>query len=148
MPQELRRRGWFSLLVILEQTVVAKGLAGRYVEIFDYFDKLLDVRWQCYVLPYRVFNKDQIVPRVAVVENKRLRHALSVVRAKQEQKLEVKIMTNSEKIGYKKLPHTSYGRGHEPFKSPIEIAGVRCKRNPIAEAIARSFHMECVAPKR
>jgi hypothetical protein len=74
------------------------------VEIFDYFDKPLEVRWQGYVLPFRVFNQDQIVRPAEVVENKRLRHALSVVRAKQEQKLEVKIMTNSEKIGYKKRP--------------------------------------------
>ena len=90
--------------IILEQTEVTKGLAGRYVEIFDYFDRPLEVRWQGYVLPFRVFNKDQIVRPAEVVENKRLRHALSVVRAKQEQKLEVKIMTNSEKIGYKKRP--------------------------------------------
>jgi hypothetical protein len=99
--------------IILEQTEVAKGLAGRYVEIFDYFDKPLEVRWQGYVLPFRVFNKDQIVRPAEVVENKRLRHALSVVRAKQEQKLEVKIMTNSEKIGYKKRPRLSYGQDFE-----------------------------------
>lgn len=81
--------------IILEQTEVAKGLAGRYVEIFDHFDKPLEVRWQGYVLPFRVFNKDQIVRPGEVVENKRLRHALSVVRAKQEKKLEVRIMTTS-----------------------------------------------------
>jgi hypothetical protein len=46
--------------IILEQTEVAKGLAGHYVEIFDHFDKSLEVRWQGHVLPYRVFNKDQI----------------------------------------------------------------------------------------
>lgn len=110
--------------IILEQTEVAKGLVGRYVEIFDYFDKTLEVRWQGHILPYRVFNKDQIVRPAAVVENKRLRHALSVVRTKQEQKLAVKIMTNSEKIGYKKRPRPSYGTGYEPTKSTIETAGV------------------------
>ncbi|HMF54414.1 MAG TPA: hypothetical protein VK593_08700, partial [Edaphobacter sp.] len=95
--------------IILEQTEVAKGLGGHYVEIYDYFDKPLEVRWQGHVLPYRVFNKDQTVRPAAIVENKRLRHALSVVRAKQEQKLEVKIMTNSEKVGYKKHPRPAYG---------------------------------------
>jgi hypothetical protein len=99
--------------IILEQTAVAKGLAGRYVEIFDHFDKRLEVRWQGYVLPFRVFNKDQVVRPAEVVENKRLRYALSVVRKKQEQKLEVKIMTNSEKIGYKKRPRPSYGQDFE-----------------------------------
>jgi transposase len=97
------------LQIILEQTEVAKDLGGRYVEIYDYFDKPLEVRWQGHVLPYRVFNKDQTVAPAAIVENKRLRHALSVVRTKQEQTLEVKIMTNSEKVGYKKRPRPAYG---------------------------------------
>jgi hypothetical protein len=90
--------------IILEQTEIAKGLAGRYVEIYDYFDRPVEVRWQGHVLPYRVFNKDQRVSPAAIVENKRLRHALAVVKAKQEQDKPITIMNNSEKIGYKKRP--------------------------------------------
>ena len=99
--------------IILEQTEVAKGLAGRYVEIYDYFDKPYEVRWQGHVLPYRVFNKDQTVRPAAIVENKRLRHALAVVKAKQEHRLDVKIMTNSEKVAYKKRPRPIYGPDFE-----------------------------------
>lgn len=109
--------------IILEQTEVAKGLVGRYVEIYDYFEKALEVRWRGHVLPYRVFNKDQVVRPAAVIENKRLRHALSVVRAKQERKNEVKIMTNSEKIGYKPHPRQSYGFDYEPVKLAREMVG-------------------------
>jgi hypothetical protein len=99
--------------IILEQTEVAKGLAGRYVEIYDYFDKPHEVRWQGHVLPYRVFNKDQTVRPAAIVENKRLRHALAVVKAKQEHRLDVKVMTNSEKVAYKKRPRPIYGPDFE-----------------------------------
>ena len=95
--------------IILEQTELAKGLAGRYVEVYDFSDKPLEVRWQGHLLPYRVFNKDQRISPAAIVENKRLRHALSVVKTQQDRRLAVKVMTNSEKIGYKKQPRRIYG---------------------------------------
>ena len=57
---------------ILEQTEVAKGLKGQYVELFDYWDRPLEVRWRGHILPYRVFSKDQRVGHTATVENKRL----------------------------------------------------------------------------
>ena len=40
----------------------------------------------------------------AVVENKRLGHALALVKAQQDLKLATTVMTNSEKTGYKKNP--------------------------------------------
>jgi transposase len=95
--------------IILEQTEVAKGLAGQYVELFDYFDRSLEVRWREHVLPYRVFSKDQRVSHAAVVENKRLGHALAIVKAQQDRKLATKVMTNSEKTGYKKRSRRVYG---------------------------------------
>jgi hypothetical protein len=88
--------------IILEQTDVAKGLEGQYVELFDYWDKPLEVRWRGHVLPYRVFSKDQRVSHTAIVENKRLSHALAIVKAQQDLRLATKVMTNSEKTGYKK----------------------------------------------
>jgi len=87
--------------IIMEQTEVAKGLEGQYVELFDYWDKPLEVRWRGHVLPYRVFSKDQRVNHTAIVENKRLGHALALVKAQQDLRLATKIMTNSEKTGYK-----------------------------------------------
>ena len=39
-----------------------------------------------------------------IVENKRLGHALAVVKALREQREAPKILTNSEKIGYRKRP--------------------------------------------
>ena len=95
--------------IILEQTEVAKGLEGQYVELFEHSGKPLEVRWRGHVLPYRVFSKDQRVSHKAIVENKRLGHALTIVKAQQDLKRETKVMTNSEKTGYKRTPRAIYG---------------------------------------
>ncbi len=105
--------------IILEQTELSKGLAGKYVELYDFADRPLEVRWNGHALPYRVFGKDQRVSHAAIVENKRLGHALTLVKAQQDLKRTTKVMTNSEKDGYKKRPRRIYGpafnsKTHEP----------------------------------
>ena len=95
--------------IILERSEVADGLAGQYVEVYDFADRSLEVRWKGHSLPYRIFSKDQRVSHTAIVENKRLRHALTTVKAQQDLKHEPKIQTNSDKGGYKKRPRQVYG---------------------------------------
>ena len=95
--------------IILERNEVTEELAGKYVELYDFFDRPLEVRWKGVSLPYRVFSKDQRVSHAAVVENKRLGHALALVKAQQDLRLATKILTNSEKTGYKKNPRAVYG---------------------------------------
>jgi transposase len=95
--------------IILEQTELSKGLAGKYVELYDFADRPLEVRWNGALLPYRVFSKDQRVSHTAIIENKRLGHALALVKAQQGLKLATKVMTNSEKTGYKKRGRKAYG---------------------------------------
>jgi hypothetical protein len=46
--------------------------------------------------------QDQRVSHTAVVENKRLGHALALIRAQQDAKHQPQVKTNSEKRGYKK----------------------------------------------
>ena len=53
--------------------------------------------------------KDQRVSDTAIVENKRLGHALSIIKAQQDLRGAPKVMTNSEKIGYKKRTKIVYG---------------------------------------
>ena len=93
--------------------MVADGLWCRasicIVEVYNFIDKPLEIRWKGNLLPYRVFRKDQRVTQAAVVENKRLGHALAIVKAQQDQKLEAKVLINSEKTGYKKRPRHLYG---------------------------------------
>ena len=95
--------------IILERNDVTEELAGKYVELYDFPDRPLEVRWKGVALPYRVFRKDQRVTHTAIVENKRPGHALAIVKAQQDLKLETKVMTNSEKTGYKKRPRAIYG---------------------------------------
>ena len=95
--------------IILERSAVADKLAGQYVEVYDFSDRPLEVRWKGQSLPYQIFSKDQRVSHTAIVENKRLSHALATVKAQQDIKRLPKVMTNSDKGGYKKRPRQVYG---------------------------------------
>jgi len=95
--------------IILERNRTSEELAGKYVELYAYADGQAEVQWKGFSLPYRVFSKDQRVSHTAIVENKRLGHALSIVKAQQELKRETKVLTNSEKTRYKKRPRQIYG---------------------------------------
>jgi hypothetical protein len=88
--------------IILERSEISENLGGQYVELYDFADRPLEVRWKGLLLPYRVFSKNQRVSYTAIVENKRLGHALAVVKAQQDLRNPPKVMTNSEKTGYQK----------------------------------------------
>ena len=88
--------------IILERSELSEGLGGKYVDLYEFPDGTLEVRSKGRSLPYRLFSKDQRVSHTAVVENKRLSHALTIIKAQQDVKREPKVQTNSEKIGYKK----------------------------------------------
>jgi hypothetical protein len=67
--------------IILERGELTDQLVGQYVDVYDFADRPLEVRWKGHSLPYRVSSKDQRMSHTAVVENKRLRHALATVKA-------------------------------------------------------------------
>jgi transposase len=71
-----REQRYLGQQIILERSDVADNLAGQYVELYDFADRPMEVRWKGHSLPYRVFSKDQRVSYTAIVENKRLGHAL------------------------------------------------------------------------
>jgi hypothetical protein len=85
--------------IILDRNEVTEELAGKYVELYDFPDMPMELRWKGIALPYRVFSKDQRVSHTAIVENKRIGHVLSLVKAQQELKRETKVLTNSQKTG-------------------------------------------------
>jgi transposase len=111
--------------IILERSELSEKLAGQYVELYDFADRPLEVRWKGHSLPYRVFSKDQRVSHTAIVENKRLGHALALVKAQQDIELTTKVMTNSEKDGYKKRGRRAYGPDYYknlvPDETPVEM---------------------------
>jgi hypothetical protein len=95
--------------IILERNDLSESLGGRYVDLYHFQGKRLEVCWKGHSLPYRVFSKDQRVSHTAIVENKRVGHALSIIKAHQDIKRIQKVMTNSEKDRYKKRPRKVYG---------------------------------------
>lgn len=92
---------WQRKLLILERNALTETLSGKHVELFDFGDGRLEVRWNGVSLPYLAFEKDQRVTHTAVVENKRLSEAMALVREMQARALPApRIRTNSERTGY------------------------------------------------
>lgn len=89
--------------LILERTGLTEGVAGQYVDIYDFADGQLEVRWKGLSLPYVMFDKEQRVSHTAIVENKRLGAALAFIKAQQDAGLpKPRIKTNSEVMGYRR----------------------------------------------
>ena len=71
-------------LIILDPTEVSRPLAGKRVDVCEYPDGQLEIRFGDDVLPYRVFDKIRQVNQAAIVENKHLDAALAMAKAMQE----------------------------------------------------------------
>src|SRR5271155_4296257 len=108
--------------IILNRSELSEELAGKYVEVYDFSDRPLEVRWTGHSLPYRVFDKEQRVNQSAIVENKRLGHALAIVKAQQDITRTTKVMTNSQKGGYKKRGRKVYGPDYYEELLPAQAA--------------------------
>src|SRR5271165_5428342 len=71
------------MMLLLDPTPFARGLAGKKVEVVNYPDGRFAVRHDAVALPFRVFDKIQTVMPGAIVENKRLGAALAFARQRQ-----------------------------------------------------------------
>ena len=71
------------MMLLLDPTPHARGLARKQVEVVNYPDGRFAVRHEGEALPFRAFDKIATVAPGAVVENKRLGEALAYVRAQQ-----------------------------------------------------------------
>lgn len=107
--------------IMLQETEVTRGLAGRYVETYAYADGRLDVRWRGHSLPYTVFDKDQRVTHAAITENKRLSDVLAYIKERQDEQAKPTIKSNSEKIGYTPRGRKP-GRRTDSMNDPAVIA--------------------------
>lgn len=86
--------------IIPDESDLSLATEGRYVEIYEFADGRLDVRFEGISLPYRSFDKDQRVTHTEIVENKRLSEVLAWVKDRQGELRPPKVKTNSEKGGY------------------------------------------------
>jgi hypothetical protein len=67
----------------LHPTEITARLVGQTVEIFDFPDGRLEIRWKGLPLAYEVFDKLQRVSHAAIVENKRLGEVLAWIKERQ-----------------------------------------------------------------
>jgi hypothetical protein len=107
--------------IALEQNSLSEGLEGKYVDVYDFPDGRLEVRIKGLLLPYRVFSKDQRVSHTAIVENKRLGHALALIKAQQDTYFAPRVNMNSQKGGYQERGRQIYGPDYVP-KIPVRSA--------------------------
>ena len=68
----------------LHPTEVTARLVGQAVEVYDFPDGRLEIRWKGLCLPYAVFDKLQRVSHAAIVENKRLGEVLAWIKERQD----------------------------------------------------------------
>ena len=72
------------MMLVLDPTPLARGLARKRVEVVNYPDGRFAVRFNGTALPFRVFDKIRLVEPGAIVENKRLGAALALVKQQQD----------------------------------------------------------------
>ncbi len=73
-----------NILFMIEPSEFAKAAVGRRVEVVDFPDGRLEVRFKGRSMPYRTFDKLRRVTETAVLENKRLGGLLTLIRQSQE----------------------------------------------------------------
>jgi hypothetical protein len=68
----------------LHPSEITARLVGQMVEIYDFPDGRLEIRWKGLPLAYGVFDKLQRVSHAAIVENKRLGEVLAWIKQRQD----------------------------------------------------------------
>ena len=69
---------------MIEPSELAQAAIGRRVEVVDFPDGRLQVRYKGRSMPYRTFDKLRRVTETAVLENKRLGGLLTLIRGSQQ----------------------------------------------------------------
>jgi len=73
-------------LFLLVDSPKVRSLAGKYIEVYLYPDSRIEVRHNGSSLPYSIFDRLEEVDQLAIVENKRLGHALQMAKALQDKR--------------------------------------------------------------
>ena len=83
---------------MLERNEISEGAVGQHVDIYDFANSRMEVRWKGVFLPYVAFDKDQRVSHAGIVENKRLGAALAFIKARRDLAVPLpRVKTNSVK---------------------------------------------------
>jgi len=82
-PQSLTLQ-YDNILFLIEPSEFAQAAIGQRVEVVDFPDGRLEVRYKGRSMPYRTFDKLRRVTETAVIENKRLGGLLTLIRQDQQ----------------------------------------------------------------
>jgi transposase len=74
------------MIYLLEETETSRKLIGHYIDVWEYPDGRIEIRADGVALPYVPYDKLAEIDQGAVVEHKRLGHALRVAQAMQAQR--------------------------------------------------------------
>jgi hypothetical protein len=74
------------VIYLLEETEASRKLIGRYIDVGEYPDGRMKIQANGVALPYLPYDKLSEIDQGAVVEHKRLGHALRVAQALQAQR--------------------------------------------------------------
>ncbi|PAJ84444.1 integrase, partial [Burkholderia ubonensis] len=74
------------VMYLLDDTPENRKLIHRYIEVWEYPDGRIEIRADGRVLPCRQYDRLTEIDQGAIVEHKRLSHALQVAQALQEQR--------------------------------------------------------------
>ncbi|MFM0632965.1 transposase family protein, partial [Paraburkholderia xenovorans] len=74
------------MIYLLEETETSRKLIGHYIDVWEYPDGRIEIRANGVALPYVPYDKLAEIDQGAVVEHKRLGHALRVAQAMQAQR--------------------------------------------------------------
>jgi hypothetical protein len=69
---------------MLRPDKTSAAVAGKLVDIYDFPDGRLEIRWKGLPLPYSVFDQLQRVSHAAIIENKRLGEVLAWIKQQQD----------------------------------------------------------------
>ena len=98
--------------ILLEETEIARGLPGKYVDSYEFADGRLEFRWKGISLPYSAFDKDQRVTHAAITENKHLSAVLEFIKDEQD-----KSPPKTRRAGKQRTRYQPTGRRNDGWNS-------------------------------
>ncbi|WP_425018517.1 hypothetical protein [Pantoea agglomerans] len=75
-----------KMLLLLEDKDVSRRAMGKYLDAWQYPDDRVELRSHGVVLPYSAYDRLSEVDQGAIVDNKRLGHALAVAKLMQDKR--------------------------------------------------------------
>jgi transposase len=120
-------------IYLLADTPFNRALIGKYIDVFDYPDGRIEIRADGTTLPYVRYDRLPQVDQGAIVENKRLGHALQVANLVQQQR--------DNRRSHAAPAHTNLGRPVRKAKAePQHKTQRQLGAADVEEAIRRCRH--------